>query len=358
MTATSEFGLIDTFVAAFVEGLPLDAMGQLKPETAASSAQQRAVAPASTLVLGPGDDAALLRVPAGELLVATTDTLVCGRHFLPTMLAEHIGWRALAVNLSDLAAMGARPLSVLVAVTLPTADALWLRDFGRGMGKLALEFGVSLAGGNMSQGTELSISVTALGSVPADAALQRSGARVGDGVYVSGRIGCAGAGLIAARGIAVQARTLAEWTRSVDELKSSAIAAGLPDPTLDLMRYLCPMPRNALGMELRGVATAAIDVSDGLLADLAHLCAASDVAADIVAAQVPVTERLQRADALRAGDDYELCFTVPAAHEQRLRDIARVTQLEFTRIGVIADGSGVRLDGQRIADSGGYRHFS
>ena len=356
MTATSEFGLIDAFVAAFAEGLPARAMGMPVLATPARLARHGVIAPASTLVLGPGDDAALLRVPAGELLVATTDTLVCGRHFLQNMLAEHIGWRALAVNLSDLAAMGARPLSVLVALTLPEPDAAWLRACGHGMGSLAMQHGVTLAGGNMSRGQELSISVTALGSVRADAALRRSGASVGDGVFVSGRIGCAGAGLITMGQMAARARTVEEWTRVVDTERAAA-AAGGPDPIPDLLRYLVPVPRCLLGVLLRRVASAAIDVSDGLLADLGHLCAASGVAARIVAAQVPVTNGLPRADALRAGDDYELCFTVPAAHEQRLDYIARRTQLDLTRIGVITEGNGLWLDGERVLDSGGYRHF-
>lgn len=357
MTATSEFGLIDEFVAAFAQGLPVLAVGAPRLEAPASQARQRAVAPASALVLGPGDDAALLRVPVGELLVATTDTLVCGRHFLPTMLAEHVGWRALAVNLSDLAAMGARPLSVLVALTLPAPDAAWLRACGCGMGGLAMQYGVTLAGGNMSKGQELSISVTALGSVRADAALRRSGARAGDGVYVSGRIGGAGAGLITMLQIARLGHAAEAWTRLFDATERAAASNGDRDPIPDLLRYLVPTPRCELGISLRRVASAAIDVSDGLLADLGHLCAASGVAARIDAAQVPVTDGLPLADALRAGDDYELCFTVSPANEHRLRRIARRTQLDLTRIGVITEGNGLWLDGERVVDSGGYRHF-
>ena len=299
------------------------------------------------LLLGPGDDAALLQLPPGELLAVTTDTLVGGRHFPLTMPPALIGWRALAVNLSDLAAMGARPYAFQVALTLPAADGEWISRCGQGMAQLAMESGAVLAGGNLSRG-ETALTITALGLVPEGAALRRSGARPGDGIYVSGTIGLAGAGLV---------RALALADGGWPDLAAS-LSASLPGAAgADLGRYATPRPRLALGLSLRGVASAAVDVSDGLLADLAHMCGASGVGALIESHHIPIPPGAQALIAARAGDDYELCFTVPAAQAGALAEIARRIDLPLTRIGVVVPGAGIRIDGVPLDDRGGYLHF-
>ena len=319
------------------------------------------------LPLGPGDDAALLRLPPGELLAVTTDTLVGGRHFPLTMPPALIGWRALAVNLSDLAAMGARPYAFQVALTLPAADGEWMSRCGQGMAQLAMESGAVLAGGNLSRG-ETALTITALGLVPEGAALRRSGARPGDGIYVSGTIGLAGAGLVRALALAdggwpdlaasLSASLSAGPSASLSASQSAGLSASLPGAAgADLGRYATPRPRLALGLSLRGVASAAVDVSDGLLADLAHMCGASGVGALIESHNIPIPPGAQALIAARAGDDYELCFTVPAAQAGALAEIARRIDLPLTRIGVVVPGAGIRIDGVPLDDRGGYLHF-
>lgn len=357
----SEFALIDVFVGAF-----------------AAAARGQVADAVSTLVLGPGDDAALLTVPEGEYLVATTDTLIAGRHFFASMPAECIGWRALAVNLSDLAAMGARPTSILVSLTLPEGDAEWLAACGRGMGELARLHGVALAGGNMSKG-ECAIGVTALGCVPRGSELLRSGGRAGDIVYVSGAIGSGAAGLRLARvRAAAQADADANADANADaDADASPVdggpssrslawpaladirraAAGPESPMQALARYLTPAPRCELGVALRGLASACVDISDGLLADLGHLCLASGVAAHVTSARVPVALGIGTADALRAGDDYELCFTASADDAAAVRALAGHMGIALTAIGELVDGEGVWLDGAAVGSGGGYQHF-
>lgn len=307
------------------------------------------------LRLGPGDDAALLQLPPGELLAVTTDTLVGGRHFPLTMPPALIGWRALAVNLSDLAAMGARPYAFQVALTLPAADGEWMSRCGQGMAQLAMESGAVLAGGNLSRG-ETALTITALGLVPEGAALRRSGARPGDGIYVSGTIGLAGAGLV--RALALADGGWPDLAASLSASLSASQSASLPGAAgADLGRYATPRPRLALGLSLRGVASAAVDVSDGLLADLAHMCGASGVGALIESHNIPIPPGAQALIAARAGDDYELCFTVPAAQAGALAEIARRIDLPLTRIGVVVPGAGIRIDGVPLDDRGGYLHF-
>jgi len=298
------------------------------------------------VLLGIGDDAALLQVPAGQVLVAATDTLVEGRHFLPGALPESVGHQALAVNLSDLAAMGAAPAWALLALSLPSSEPAWLEGFARGLHGLAERTGVALVGGDTVRGPRV-ITMQVLGLVPATLALRRAGARPGDGVYVSGTLGDAAAGLELLR----------------------ATGGGALDPDASLVRrYRFAEPRLDLGIALRGIAGAAMDVSDGFLADLGKLCAASGVGALVQLERLPLSPALvERFDAATAerlalggGDDYELVFTVPPSAERSL-ETALADGVRITRIGEIVSGSGVRcLRDGRPVDAGipGYDHFA
>ncbi len=296
------------------------------------------------VVAGVGDDAALLVVPEGESLVAATDTLVEGRHFLAGAPPESVGHQSLAVNLSDLAAMGAEPAWALLALSLPQSDATWLEGFARGFHALADRFGVALVGGDTVRGPRV-VTVTALGFVPPGLALRRDRARPGDGIYVSGTLGDAAAGL-------VQLRNPGEHAA---------------DPPL-VHRYQYAEPRIALGRALRGMASSAMDISDGLLGDLEKLCNASGVAAVVELDDLPLSEALRAGfDAVAAerlalggGDDYELLFTVPASVEARLA--ARLGgEGRITRIGEINAGRGVRCRrAGRMVEPGvaGHDHFA
>lgn len=292
------------------------------------------------LVLGIGDDCALLQPPPGQQLAITSDSLVAGRHFPADTAPEDIGWKALAVNLSDLAAMGAQASTFLLALTLPAFDPRWLEGFARGLGELAGQAGVALVGGDTTRGP-LAITITALGWVPQGAALRRDGARPGDLVCVTGTLGDA----------ALALRRLGE-----------------PDlPTALRQRLDRPQPRLAAGLALRGLASAAIDLSDGLAGDLGHILAASGVGAELAAddlpvspafaaAQLPVRERL--ALQLQGGDDYELCFCLP---EGQLAAARAALPLPFTVIGRIGSAPGLWLRGAQGARESvapeGYRHF-
>lgn len=292
--------------------------------------------PQADVALGIGDDCALLQPPAGELLATTTDTLVSGRHFPLATSAYDIGWKSLAVNLSDLAAMGARPRWCLLALTLPEADAQWLSGFAAGLGDLARQHGIALVGGDTTRGS-LSITVTAIGSLPAAGALRRAGARAGDLVCVTGTLG------------------------------DAALALRQPgDAALD-ERLNRPQPRVQAGLSLRGLATAAIDLSDGLAGDLGHILSASGVGAEIFANELPVSPAFQRLappDAafglqVTGGDDYELCVCLPEAVLAQARE---QLALPLTVIGQLTERPGLRfLDAadQEIAfDGTGYRHFA
>jgi thiamine-monophosphate kinase len=301
--------------------------------------------------LGIGDDAAILAVPAGQELVVAIDTLVEGVHFPHGTAASDIGWKSLAVNLSDLAAMGASPAWALLAMTLPTADADFVDGFAAGFSRLAQPHRLALVGGDTTRGP-LCISVTVHGFVPPGKALTRAGAQVGDAILVTGTLGDAAAGLHA----------LSHPLAADDQ------RAGLRDFLLE--RLHLPTPRLAAGAALRGQASACIDVSDGLLADLAHICRASGVGAEIDAALLPRSSALlalyDDADALRfalsGGDDYELCFTVPGARVSEVQsDLSRLG-CGVTRIGRIVEGEGVRvrgIDGEWL-DHGahGWEHFA
>lgn len=277
--------------------------------------------PAPSARIGVGDDAAVVRALRGAELVLTTDLLIAGRHFRLDADPRALGHKALAVNLSDLAAMGAAPRWALLAIALPRADARWLAAFSRGFLRLARRHGVELVGGDTTRGP-LAICVQLVGEVPAGRALTRSGARVGDDVWVSGTLGDAALALAVLEGrIALAPRERARLERKLH----------------------APSPRLALGVALRGLAHAAIDVSDGLLADLGHICERSRVAAVIELDRIPASpavkrrldRRLVREALLSGGDDYELVFTAARARRARLERIGRRLGLRLTRIGAI-----------------------
>lgn len=300
------------------------------------------------VILGIGDDAALLSPPSGQLLAVSTDTLVSGVHFPQDAPPESIGHKALAVNLSDLAAMGAEPAWATVALTLPEAGEEWLRAFSRGFSELARHHGVALVGGDLCRGP-LSMTVHVSGFVPHDKALRRTGARPGDAILVSGTLGDAALGL-------------QRWQKQG--------ASGDADHDHVVGRLHRPTPRCGLGLALRDCgATAAIDISDGLAADLGHILRAGNVGAVVRLDQLPLSQsalRLAGADlaglALRGGDDYELCFTVPESRLHELDAISRRAAVQVTQIGTVESGDGFRvLDAQGAAvalDDTGYRHFS
>jgi thiamine-monophosphate kinase len=299
------------------------------------------------VILGIGDDAALVRVPDGTELVVTVDTIVSGVHFPPETPAQDIGYRALAVNLSDIAAMGAMPAWATLALTLPAADERWLEEFCAGFFSLARAHDVTLIGGDTTSGP-LTITVQIMGHVPTGKAVRRSGAHVGDSIYVSGHVGDAAAGLAL-----LQKRAQAADARHREEL---------------IARFLRPEPRIGLGCGLRGIASAMIDVSDGLGADLGHILEASGVGARIDAGQLPLSRALKETFeperaldlALGGGDDYELCFTVTREHEPLIPGIAARTACELCRIGVIESQPGLRFeDGHPVPPSQrGFEHFA
>ncbi|MDD3650292.1 thiamine-phosphate kinase [Immundisolibacter sp.] len=293
----------------------------------------RLTPPRGDVALGVGDDAALLVPAPGQELVVTVDTLIEGVHFFADCPPAALGHKALAVNLSDLAAMGAEPAWALLALTLPRADEGWLADFARGFSDLACRHGVALVGGDTCRGP-LVVSVTALGQAPTGQALRRAGAKPGDGVYVSGELGAAG--------LAVRARR-----------SQITLPAALAQHAAQRLDW--PQPRLALGLALRGLASAAIDVSDGLLADLGHVCAAGGVGARLDLAALPLPEGAlalaSHEELLGAGDDYELCFTVPASNEARVPELAQRLGLALTRIGRIEAEPGLRL-----VDTAGEEH--
>jgi thiamine-monophosphate kinase len=294
------------------------------------------------VVLGPGDDCAIAHLPPDTELVSSIDALVCGVHFPGTAPGELVGRRALGVAVSDLAAMGATPLHAIVAVTLEDERQSWLIDFARGMGAAGRAMGIGVAGGNLARGP-LNIAVSVHGFVPRGQALLRSGARPGDRVCVSGSIGAAGL-------------ALAQLGRAAPATERLLLARP-GDADYPLARYWMPAPRLVLGISLRGVASAAIDVSDGLLADLGHLCRASGVGAHLDGSAIPLAPGAELAAAVQAGDDYELLFTVPAARLPALRELAA----DVVEIGTIVETQGIRL---RVGDRdlevrrAGYRHFS
>lgn len=304
------------------------------------------------LLLGIGDDAALLRPEAGMALAVTTDMLLEGRHFLPQTDPQALGHKALAVNLSDLAAMGAAPRWVTLALALPAADEAWLAAFSSGLRALAQRFEVELVGGDTTRsaaGAGIGISITAIGAVPEAHALTRGGARPGDEVWVSGELGGAALGLAQALG----------------HVQLDAVDASRARTRLER-----PEPRIELGERLRGMASAAIDVSDGFAADLGHILERSGVGAVVHAARLPRDAALARVDAalamrclLAGGDDYELLFTAPPGEHASIEALSTELGLALTCVGQVqpaaAGAALVVLDagGAPMSAPDGFDHF-
>ncbi|MGF6772997.1 thiamine-monophosphate kinase [Paraburkholderia sp. GAS199] len=297
----SEFSLIDRFFT--------------RRATAQSRRQQDGE-------LGIGDDCALLSPPPGEMMAISTDMLVEGRHFFADVDPEALGHKTLAVNLSDLAAMGAQPQAFTLAFSLPKADEAWLAAFSNGLFTLADRYGCDLIGGDTTSGP-LNLCITVFGSVPPQLALRRDAAQPGDDIWVSGTLGDARAGLGVQRG---------EWSASADDAATFRRALERPEP------------RVALGRALRGVAHAALDLSDGLAGDLRHILERSGLDAKVDVDAVPrsaalkrLSPDIQRRCTLAGGDDYELCFTAPVAAREKVETAGHEVDLAVTRIGTISD---------------------
>lgn len=313
MTAeVSEFGLIERYFA------------QNQPNNTSTK-------------LGIGDDCALLNIPAGYELAVTTDTMVEGVHFFPGTDSEALAHKLLAVNLSDLASMGAKPIAVTLALTLPRVEPDWLERFSKGLFQLAQQYSVDLIGGDTTSG-HLTLSITAIGLVEKDRALLRSAAKVGDLIYVTGCLGDAGLGFKIEQGYLCS------------------------DPDEPLARFHKPMPQVGIGLTLSGVASACIDISDGLASDLGHILTKSKVGACLDWQKIPLSDSVQQyieatSDwqlPLVAGEDYELCFTVAAEKVDLLPS-------GCVQIGVIEQESGLRINksGQiKIIEAKGFEHFS
>lgn len=311
------------------------------------------------VVIGVGDDAAVLAVAADRQLAVAVDTLVAGVHFPLDTSPGDIGYKCLAVNLSDLAAMGAEPAWATLALTLPAADEAWLAAFAQGWADLARRYNVALVGGDTTRGP-LTVSVQVMGFVPGGGAVTRGGARPGDDIYASGTLGDGYGGL----------RCILDGSR--DDEHSRYLR----------QRLHRPMPRIELGLALRGIATAMIDVSDGLAADLGHIAEQSGCGARIELDQLPVSTALvrlasdfaQRPElpgleqataaqvcALVGGDDYELCFTAPPGQAAAIEAQSCRVGCPVTRIGSVVEGAGLsaRTAGGEIVPltASGYRHF-
>lgn len=320
---TSEFALIDRYFAA-------------------QCCQRPDVA------LGIGDDCALLIPPAGQHLAVTMDTLVAGVHFFANTDPAGLGHKALAVNLSDLAAMGATPAWATLALTLPNADENWLERFCQGFFALADRYDVQLVGGDTTHGPTTLITLQAQGFIPPGLALRRDGAQPDDGIYVTGTLGDAGLALAAAFDRVVVAPEYRGYLQQ---------------------RLERPEPRIVQGLALRGIASAAIDISDGLAQDLSHILRRSGVGAQLEVDRLPLSRALaaslDRDAALRtvlaSGDDYELCFTVPPDRAALLTAVAAAWNCRCTGIGIITEEPGLQLcraDGSAFPlDQSGYDHF-
>ena len=285
--------------------------------------------------LGVGDDSALLTPPPQQQLVICADTLVAGRHFPLDTSPHAIGWKSVAVNLSDIAAMGAKPQSILLALSLPQIDHDWLKGFSQGLYDCCDQFGVSLIGGDTTQSPHLTISVTALGWVDIGKAVTRSGAQVGDFICVSGQVGDAAYGL-----------------------------QHLGHPLQKRLDY--PTPRCQLGQQLKGLAHSMIDVSDGLAQDLGHILHASKVGAEIELDQLPIDDHVKQLQqesqwqyALAGGDDYELCFTISPQNYQKILQLE--LDVNIHKIGKITEPLGLRYKNygvDHILKFQGYQHFA
>ena len=306
--------------------------------------------PSKNADLGVGDDAALIQICTGHQLAVSADMLVAGTHFLANCPAYFVGWKSLAVNISDMAAMGATPKWATLAIGLPKIDEDWLAEFSRGFFACADAFGVSLIGGDTTRGP-LNISVQIMGEVPIGKALRRDGAKVGDEIWVSGILGAAALGLAQLKNI------LPENTLSAEE-KQTCINA-----------LQAPQPRVALGLALEDIAHSAIDISDGLLADLGHIVERSTLGANLYWEHVPHvhvsngidTSRLQNL-CLAGGDDYELCFTAPASQHNAIVAIGKKLNLKLSAIGETTQKTNLNLydkNHQLVKlKTSGYDHFS
>ena len=277
------------------------------------------------IALGIGDDCALLKPAAGEEIAITSDMLVEGRHFFMNANPELLGRKALAVNLSDLAAMGAKPIGFTLSIALPNVDIAWLEAFSKGLFAVANQYSCPLIGGDTTAGP-LTISITAFGSIPSGKAIRRSGAKVGHDIWASGTIGDARLALAALR----------------HEIN-------LPESDLKQIEHRMhnPTPRVELGMKLREIASAALDISDGLLGDLQHILKQSQVSAEVFLDQLPKSETLQKQSediqnqfAASGGDDYEICFTAPTEKRDVIDEISTALNLPLTRIGSITEKVG------------------
>lgn len=303
--------------------------------------QRHFTRPTQQTALGIGDDAAVINIPAGQQLAITTDMLVAGTHFYPDTEPESLGWKTLAVNLSDLAAMGAKPLWATLSLSLPHIDNDWLSAFAQGFFSCAQIFGVDLIGGDTTRGP-LTMSVQALGTVPIGCALTRNGAQIGDDIWVGDLVGQAALALATLQGKITLID--ADWTCCQSAL-------------------LRPIPQVDLGLALRGIAHSAIDVSDGLLSEAMHLAKASGVRARIYWQYVPhrlcmgISENILRELCLSGGEDYVLLFTAPPSTRLQLENLSPPP----TRIGEICNGEGVEiLDANHQPISirqFGYEHF-
>ena len=305
------------------------------------------------VLVGIGDDCALLSVSSDQHLAVSSDVLVQGTHFFADVDPYKLGHKCLAVNLSDLAACGARPKAFTLALTLPALDASWLEAFSKGLYDLAQQHGCALIGGDTTRGP-LSIGITIFGEVPKGQMIQRAGASVGDEVYVSGTLGDARWALMALQG---------QLTLSPEQL------------SLARNRLEMPTPRVALGLALRGLASAAMDLSDGLLGDLKHLLKSSQKGANLDLERVLQSELLSPAlktmgprqaltMALQGGDDYELLFTAPKSKRAALEDVSRALVLPLTAIGEVTENGGLKLSNTQgiwgdedLPDLGSYDHF-
>ena len=303
---------------------------------------------ARSATLGVGDDAAIIQPEPGMQMLTSTDMLVAGTHFFPGAEPEALGWKTLAVNVSDIAAMGATPRWALLAMSLPEADEQWIESFARGFFACADAFSVELIGGDTTRGP-LNFCVTIMGEAPTGKALLRSGAKLGDDIWVSGQPGRAALGLAHLQGkCKLQGATRDEYLAALHR----------------------PQPRVQLGLALRDIASAAIDVSDGLLADLGHILEQSQASAIIELERLPklkiegdVSESLERESVLAGGDDYEVVFTAPVARRKEIEALSASLQLALARIGAVS-GKGseqIRLldaAGNAVtADRLGYDHF-
>lgn len=288
--------------------------------------------------LSVGDDCALIQTPANQSLALSTDTLVSGVHFFADADPYKLGQKALIINLSDLAAMGAKPVAFMIALTIPEADSEWLAAFSKGLFKVADAFNLDLIGGNTTRGP-LNINITILGSVAPNHALRRDQAKVDDDIYVTGNLGGA------ALGLAIITNKL-----NLDAKVTEAALA----------RLHTPIAHVAFAQGLSGLAHAAIDISDGLAQDLQHILAASNVGANIMTQNIPIFDDANLELALNGGEDYELCFSAPVKARAQIEGLAKDHQLNITKIGTVTTKDLVFLDVNGLPLSlnlKGYQHF-